>query len=83
MNFSKQLVRRIPIDLEKVAEESGLRSGKLCFSPLFGWGVQNTKSIDGPSFGCITPPKIEDGQLLRIENNHWCVYAAKEQGDCQ
>lgn len=78
------LLRRIPIDFRRVAEESGLTRGTVCHSPNFGWGVQNTQGIDGPSFGCITPPEMQQGETtLLIRANHWCFFGPAATGDQQ
>lgn len=71
------IVRRIPIDFEKIAEETGCRSGRIVKSPIFGWGIQNTNNVeDQADFTCIEPPKMaKNEKLLRIENNEWCFYA--------
>ena len=65
------LARRMPIDWMAIARESGCTRGKLCKSPLFGWGVQGNGDAD---FCCITAPEIQHGQLLRVEGNEWLVY---------
>lgn len=66
------LLRRLHIDFRRVAEESGLVRGKLCRSPHFGWGVQNSYGDPGPDFGCITPPAFEPGETeLRIDCSEW------------
>lgn len=71
-----KLTRRVPIDFPSIAAESGLSRGKLCCSPAFGWGVQNTYGIDGPSFGCVTPPAMQSGETtVAIDGNDWCFYA--------
>lgn len=66
------LLRRLPIDFRRVAEECGLVRGKLCHSPHFGWGVQNSYGDPGPDFGCITPPALAPGETeLRIDCSEW------------
>lgn len=59
-------VRTIPIDWPAITSESGLQAGKLCRSSVFGWVVQNTTGIDGPTFGCVTPPHTAPDETLRI-----------------
>lgn len=46
----------IPIDFKDLAQKTGLRSGKLCKSSAFGWGVRNTNGQDGPDFAEYLPP---------------------------
>jgi len=46
----------IPIDFKDVAEKTGLRSGNLCKSSSFGWGVYNTKKSEGVDFAEYLPP---------------------------
>ena len=68
---NRELVRRIPIDFEKVAEESGLTKGKICHTPL-GWGVQNTHGIPGPNLALIEPPPMEEGEdIITIDDHFW------------
>lgn len=65
----------MPIDWQSVAAESGLRKGKLCVSTAFGWGVQNSHGIDGPSFGAVTPPALVKGKIkLRFEEGRWAFH---------
>ena len=65
--------RRIPIDFHAIAEETGLRRGKLGRSPIFGWGVQNVHGEPGENFVRIEPPEMHDGETrLWIEDDHWC-----------
>lgn len=69
------LLRRLPIDFRRVAEESGFSRGKLCYSHAFGWGVQKIPGSYGVDFACITAPALEEGETtLRIVDNHWCFY---------
>lgn len=66
--------RRIRIDFKAVSKESGLKRGKLCRSPVFGWGVQNTSGDEGPDFGCITPPPFEeDENFIEIDGKDWVL----------
>jgi hypothetical protein len=75
-----RLVRRTPIDFAHIAEQTGLRRGKLC-KTTFGWGVQNVHGDDGPNIALIDPPPLEGEETeLRIENNHWCFYAPNNCG---
>lgn len=76
------LLRREPIDFRRVAEESGLSKGKIVHSPHFGWGVQNTHGIDGPSFGCITPPALQPGETwISLASPHWCFYGPRRASE--
>lgn len=68
--------RRVPIDFESVAKESGLTRGKLCHSPHFGWCVQNMQGADGPDIGAVTPPAMQPSETrIAVEDGHWCFYA--------
>lgn len=64
--------RSVPIDFAAIAKESGLERGKLCHSPAFGWGVQNSHGDEGPHFGCVTPPPLEgEEKTVHIDCNCW------------
>ena len=64
--------RRIPIDYHAIAEQTGLRRGKLGRS-IFGWGVQNEHGDASASFVCVDPPEMRDDETsVRIEDGHWC-----------
>lgn len=47
---------QIPIDWNDISDKTGMRSGKLCKSLLFGWGVQNDGRNPGPHFAEYKPP---------------------------
>ena len=69
----RRLVRRFPIDWSAVARESGCTRGTLCCHPSLGWGVMDGNG--DAHFCCITPPEVEEGELLRVEGIEWAVYA--------
>lgn len=74
-----QLTRKVPIDFHDVARQSGLSAGTLC-KTAFGWGVQNTHGLQGPSVALIEPPPFEEGEVeLRIRDDHWRFYGEKEE----
>lgn len=63
---------KIPIDFKDVAEKTGLKSGKLCKSIIFGWGVQNTNSVEGVNFAEYLPPAdigdiYEEKEVIFVE----------------
>ena len=68
-----RFVRRFPVDWNAIAEESGCTRGTLCFHNTLGWGVMSGNG--GADFCCITPPRVAEGERLRIEGNEWAVYA--------
>ena len=77
MSKRLKLTRKVPMDFEAIARETGIRSGKVCRSEMFGWGVY---ANDEPYFASIDPPPMEPGETdVRIEDNAWCFYAADEQ----
>ena len=77
--MAMQLLRRFPIDFQAIAIETGLRRGKLGYSSTFhAWGIMNIYGVDGPNFAAITAPETLPGEVLRIENRHWCIYADPE-----
>ena len=72
----QRMVRRIPVDFQAIATETGMTRGKLCRSTWAGWVVQNTTGNPAwPDMATVTPPATEEGETLTIEENHWCVYA--------
>lgn len=72
-------VRRVPIDFKAVVKESGLRRGRLCHSPIFGWGVQNTHGDETIDFGCVTAPVMQPGECrITIEKREWCFWDTPE-----
>ena len=73
-----RLVRRFPIDWSDIAEQSGCTRGKLC-KTVFGWGVQDGNG--DADFCCITPPKTNEGEELRIEGQDWCIYSPNKEID--
>ncbi len=78
------LLRRLPIDFRRVAEESGFSRGTLCYSHAFGWGVQKIPGSYGVDFACITAPPMESRETsLRIVDNHWCFYGTAAPTDQQ
>jgi hypothetical protein len=78
------LLRRIPIDFRRVAEESGFSRGNLCYSHAFGWGVQKIPGSYGVDFATITAPAMQAGETtLRIRDNHWCFYGPAAATDPQ
>lgn len=69
----KRIIRRIPIDWQAIAEESGLRRGTLCRNDMWGWHVQGHGVSSVPDVGIITPPEIAHGESLRVSGNFWEV----------
>jgi len=68
------ILRYEPIDFADIAQQSGLRRGKLC-KTSFGWGVQNTHGDHGAGVALIVPPAMQAGETeLRIEDGQWCFY---------
>lgn len=72
--------RRIPIDWNAIAQESGIRRGTLCNSPAWGWCVQN-RDCAGPDIGVITPPETSDSEILRVSGDYWEVCESKGESD--
>ena len=75
---NKVTLRCLPIDFAAIAEETGLRRGKLC-KTAFGWGVQNTYGEPGADVALITPPAMRENESeLRIVEgdgcSYWCFY---------
>jgi hypothetical protein len=64
--------RRERIDYAAIAEETGLRAGRVCMTP-FGWGVQNIRGVAGPHVALFDPPAPRVGEvLLGIQDGCWC-----------
>lgn len=77
-----RLVRRIPVDYQAIATETGMTRGKLCRSTWAGWVVQNTTgNPDWPDMATVTPPATEADETLTVEDNHWCVYAPNAKAE--
>ena len=76
-NCQRRLVRRLPIDWNDIARQSGCTKGKLCRSPGFGWGVQNGNG--GVHFAIIDPPETKEDETLVIEDgSHWAIYTSNQ-----
>lgn len=72
-------MRRLRIDFNDLARQSGMRRGRIGFSPLLGWVVLNTSGDPSyPDAACITPPPMAPGESLRIEHGFW-VYESEEK----
>ena len=68
------IIKRIPIDYQAVARETGMRKGKIAKSPLFGWGVFDSTGSTGVHFAEVTVPEVEGSDFVCIEKDHWCYY---------
>lgn len=77
----ERMVRRIPIDIKAIMLQSGMRRGKICHSPIFGWVVQNTSgNPDWPDMAGITPPEMLPGETrISIVDGHWCFHAPNDK----
>ena len=61
----------IPIDFQDVFKKTGIKSGKLCRSKAFGWGVYSSGE---PHFAEYLPPNQHNGRKVKkvkIVNNSW------------
>jgi hypothetical protein len=76
----RRACRRVPIDFAAVAAESGMKAGKLGFSPVYGWCVHNvTRNPDWPDAATITPPPMEPGETrMVIADDYWVFYAEEK-----
>lgn len=72
-------MRRVRIDFNDIARQSGMRRGKIGFIAPLGWVVQNTSGDPSyPDAACITPPPMEEGETtVKIEHGFW-VYESEE-----
>ncbi len=69
----KTKIRSFAMDFQAIAKETGCTKGKVCYSEVLGWGVQDGNGE--ADFCCITAPEVGEGEELRVENDEWCVYA--------
>lgn len=81
-NCQRRLVRRLPIDYEKIVEESGLTKGRIC-KTHFGWGVQNTHGIPGPDLALIDPPPMEEGEDEITIDDHFWYFWSNDKVTCE
>ena len=75
-----RLLRRTLVDYAAIAEETGLRRGKLCRSPIFGWVVQSDEVAHVACVKTSLPP-VEEGEELRLSEGtpkYWEIWG-KEQ----
>ena len=64
-------MRTVPIDFKAIADETGIRRGKVCKSDWLGWCVQSSER-DGVDMAAIVPPPMEPGETsLIIEGRNW------------
>lgn len=72
--------RRVPIDFDAVAEETGIRRGKIFYSELVhDWCVMSTCDAPVICMTSVTPPPAEPGETLTIEGNDW-VFTKETEG---
>ena len=67
-------VRLVPIDFMDIYRQTGMKRGKIGFSPAFGWCAYRHSPEDGiADCAMFTPPPMEPGETeLRIVNGtHW------------
>jgi len=64
-------MKKIPIDFDNIARQSGKRKGRLFYSPTFkSWAVEDGND---PSIALVDVPEGAIG----IKNNNWLVEVAK------
>ncbi len=71
-----RLLRRLPVDFKAIAEETGMRRGKLGRSPLFGWVV---RSDEVAHMACVKTslPPVAGGEELRLSDStpkYWEIW---------
>ena len=68
------LVRLVQIDFMDIYRQTGMKRGKIGFSPAWGWCAYRHSPEDGlADCAMFTPPSMEPGETeLRIVNGtHW------------
>ncbi|KKL57011.1 hypothetical protein LCGC14_2239690 [marine sediment metagenome] len=71
-----RLLRRTLCDYAAIAEETRVRRGKLCHSPIFGWVVQSDEVAHVACVETSLPP-VEDGEELRLSTDtpkYWEIW---------
>lgn len=66
--------RRIKIDWQDIAEQTGFNRGILC-RMLGNWVV---KGDDTGHIAIVDPPETAENETLRIEGDEWVVYDKEE-----
>ena len=71
MTTKTKPIRRIKIDWQVIAKQTGLKRGTLC--KVFDlWAVKDGGDLN--HICIIDPPETAENEELRIEGNEWVVY---------
>ena len=74
--MSEKPIRRIKIDWQVIAKQTGLKRGTLC--KVFDlWAIKDGDDLN--HLCIIDPPKIAENEELRIEGNEWVVYGKEAE----
>ena len=71
MTTKAKPIRRVKIDWQVIAKQTGLKRGTLC-KVFDQWVIKDGDDLN--HICIIDPPKTAENEELRIEGNEWVVY---------